>query len=74
MLGRFDEAEAFAWRSRELGGDNVSIRRQFWPRVQALVLAHRGGHAEAERLAREAVEAFERGDSLTFQGDAWCDL
>ena len=45
-----------------------------WRQVQALVLAHRGEHAEAERLAREAVAGIEQTDSLTFQGDAWYDL
>jgi Flp pilus assembly protein TadD len=42
--------------------------------VQALVNAHRGQHDDAERLAREAVEVIERTDSLTYQGDALCDL
>ena len=45
-----------------------------WRQVQALVLAHRGQHAEAEALAREAVAIIERTDGLNFQGDALCDL
>jgi tetratricopeptide (TPR) repeat protein len=72
-LGRFDEAEAFARQGRDLVGD-TSADSPWWRRVQALVLANRGEHAEAERLAREAVAAAEQTDSLTFQGDAWCDL
>jgi hypothetical protein len=42
--------------------------------VQALVLARRGQHAEAESLAREAVAIIERTDGLNLQGDALCDL
>jgi tetratricopeptide (TPR) repeat protein len=42
--------------------------------VQALVLAHRGEHKEADRLAREAIAGVEQTDGLTFQGDAWYDL
>jgi tetratricopeptide (TPR) repeat protein len=42
--------------------------------VQARVIAHRGEHLEAERLAREAVAGQEQSDNLGFQGDAWCDL
>jgi tetratricopeptide (TPR) repeat protein len=42
--------------------------------VQARVHAHRDEHAEAERLAREAVAITERTDALNFQGDALCDL
>ena len=45
-----------------------------WRQTQALVCAGRGQYAEAERLAREAVAGCEQGDSLAFQGDAWCDL
>jgi tetratricopeptide (TPR) repeat protein len=42
--------------------------------VQALVHAHRGEHAAAEALAREAVAIIERTDGLNYQGDALCDL
>jgi tetratricopeptide (TPR) repeat protein len=37
-------------------------------------LARRGEHAEAERLAREAVTVGEATDMLSDQGDAWADL
>ena len=42
--------------------------------MQALVLAHRGDHAEAERLAREAVAIIEQTDSLNLQGETLRDL
>jgi tetratricopeptide (TPR) repeat protein len=72
-LGRFEEAEALARQGRDLAGDD-STSEHFSRQVQALVLAHRGQHAEADRHAREAVARVEQTDSLTFQGDAWYDL
>jgi class 3 adenylate cyclase len=72
-LGRFEEAEALARQGRDLAGDDITSGH-FWRQVQALVLAHRGEHAEADRLAREAVAGVEQTDCLTFQGDAWYDL
>ena len=50
------------------------VTQVLWRQVQALVHAHRGEHAEAERLAREAVAIAERTDGLNYQGDAFCDL
>ena len=38
------------------------------------MLARRGEHAEAERLAREAVAIGEGTDALNWQGDAYADL
>ena len=40
----------------------------------ARLLARRGEHAEAERLAREGVELAARTDFLSLHGDAWADL
>ena len=74
VLGRFEEAEAAARRGREIGDDRDPLDRHLWQQVQARVLAHRGEHEEAERLAREAVAALEPTDSLIFQGDAYWDL
>ena len=74
LLGRYDEAETLAERGRELGGEWDVITQVLWRQVQALVLASRGEHEEAERLARQAVELAELTDALNLQGDAFCDL
>ena len=50
------------------------VTQALWRQVQALVHAHRGQHAEAERLAREAISITERMDGLNYQGDVLCDL
>ena len=45
-----------------------------WRQVRAKVLARRGEHVEAERLAREAVAIGDGTDGLNWQGDANADL
>ena len=74
-LGRYDEAEPFAQLGRELIADEKDPAGQMvWRQVLALVEAHRGNYAEAERLAREAVAIGDDIDGLNAQGDALCDL
>jgi tetratricopeptide (TPR) repeat protein len=73
-LGRYDEAEPLAQLGRELGGEQDLVTQMLWRQVQARVHAHRGEHAEAERLAREAETIGERTDALNLKGDALCDL
>jgi class 3 adenylate cyclase/tetratricopeptide (TPR) repeat protein len=73
-LGRYDEAEPQARLGRELGHEQDLLTQSLWRQVQARVLAHRGQHGEAERLAYEAVGIAERTDGLNFQGDALCDV
>jgi class 3 adenylate cyclase/tetratricopeptide (TPR) repeat protein len=73
-FGRYDDAEPLAQLGRELGGEQDAVTQTLWRQVQARVHAHRDEHAEAERLAREAVAITERTDALNFQGDALCDL
>ena len=73
-LDRLDEADAAADRSAELGASDDVLTQMLWRQVRAKVLARRGNSAEAERLAREAVERglnVEMPDSL---GDAYSDL
>jgi tetratricopeptide (TPR) repeat protein len=73
-LGRYDEAESLAKLGRELGSKDDFATQMLWRQVQARILAHHGEHAEAERLAREAVAIGAQTDALNFQGDALCDL
>jgi tetratricopeptide (TPR) repeat protein len=68
-LGRHEEAERLAELGRELGDEQM-----LWRQAKARVQASRGEHAEAERLAREAVTFSARTDALSFQGDACSDL
>jgi class 3 adenylate cyclase/tetratricopeptide (TPR) repeat protein len=73
-LGRYDAAEPLAELGRALGQEQDRLTQMLWRQVQARVRAHRGEHAEAERLAREAVEIGETTDALNTQPDAFCDL
>jgi tetratricopeptide (TPR) repeat protein len=73
-LGRHDEAELLAQRGNELGDPEDVWTQQTWRQTQALVHSARGQHAEAEPLAREAVDFSLRGDSTLKQGEALCDL
>ncbi len=73
-LDRLDEADAEADRAAELTGDADKLNAMLWRQVKAKVLARRGEHAEAERLAREAVAIGDGTDVLDRQGDANADL
>ncbi len=73
-LGCYSEAEPLAKQGRELGHEQDLATQTLWRQVQARVLAHRGQHTDAEKLAREAVEIIERTDGLNFQGSAFSDL
>jgi len=75
VLGRHDEAGPLAQLGRSLDKTGQDIYTQaLWRQVQALVVASRGRHSEAEALAREAVSITEPTDALNIQGDALCDL
>jgi tetratricopeptide (TPR) repeat protein len=69
-LGRFEEAEANAHRSRELSADDDFASQAAWRTAQARVLSHRGEHDEALRLADEALAINESTDYLTWQGES----
>jgi class 3 adenylate cyclase/tetratricopeptide (TPR) repeat protein len=73
-LDRLDEADAWAGRAAELSASDDPWKAKRWRQVRAKVLARRGQHAEAERLAREAVAGSDETDSLDAQGDAYADL
>jgi class 3 adenylate cyclase/tetratricopeptide (TPR) repeat protein len=67
--GRLDEAEAAVARSREAATADDFNAQAAWRAGQAKILARRGEHEEAERLAREAIEIIDRSDELSHQGD-----
>ena len=67
---RDDEAERFAGLSAELTGEDDVLTHTMWRSVRATILARRGGLAEAERLARQAVSLAERTDFLNHRGEA----
>ena len=73
-LDRLEEADAWAGRAAELGASDDAATQMLWRQVRAKVLARRGEHAEAERLAREAVAIGEETDMLDAQGDTYADL
>jgi class 3 adenylate cyclase/tetratricopeptide (TPR) repeat protein len=73
-LDRFDEADAWAIRASELDASDNAKKETLWRQVRAKVLARRGEHAEAERLAREAVAMCDQSDMLDVQGGVYADL
>ena len=73
-LGRYDEAEEWARKSRELGARDDIITQLLWRQVLSKVKAHRRAFEEGERLAREAVELSEQTDQLVAIGLAHLDL
>jgi class 3 adenylate cyclase/tetratricopeptide (TPR) repeat protein len=73
-LDRLEEADAWAVRAAELGASDDALTQMLWRQVRAKVLARRGEHGEAERLAREAVAIGEETDLLNGQGNANADL
>jgi class 3 adenylate cyclase len=72
-LGKFKEAERWAARSEELGATDDATTQMLWRQARARVLA-RGDHAEAVRLAGEAVAIGEQTQMLNGQADAYADL
>jgi tetratricopeptide (TPR) repeat protein len=66
---RFDEAEPFAQRSRELAAEDDFASQTSWRMAQARVLADRGAVKDALGLADEAVAINEGTDYLSWQGD-----
>jgi class 3 adenylate cyclase/tetratricopeptide (TPR) repeat protein len=72
---RFEEADAWAGRGQELeSASGEQWAHLVWRQVKGKVLARRGEHAEAQRLAREAVAIADETDLLDPAGDAHADL
>jgi tetratricopeptide (TPR) repeat protein len=73
-LDRLDDAERWAARAAELGAEEDAITQMLWRQATARVLAKRGEHEEAERLAREAVAVGETTEDLNSRAESWADL
>jgi tetratricopeptide (TPR) repeat protein len=73
-LGRSDEAEHWLDKGIETAATEEPTPQMLWRQVRARVLAGRGEHDEAERLAREAVALAEVTDMLNLHADALISL
>jgi class 3 adenylate cyclase/tetratricopeptide (TPR) repeat protein len=69
-LGRFDEAESFASKSRELSAEDDLASQSEWRLAQARVLAHRGAFDDALGLADEALAISATTEYLDWYGQA----
>jgi len=72
--GFFDEAERYSAISEELGASDDLLNEAAWRALRAKVLAARGDFAQAETLARTAVEIAESTDYLDLRAATWVDL
>ncbi len=73
-IGRLDDADLWARRAGELGASDDAYTQMLVRQVRAMVLARRGEHAEAARLAREAIAIGEATQALNWQADSYADL
>jgi tetratricopeptide (TPR) repeat protein len=72
-LDQLDEADAWTERAAEVGAIDAE-NEMLWRQVKAKLLARRGEHAEAERIAREAVASGDESEMTNVQGDCYADL
>ncbi|HEY1563360.1 MAG TPA: adenylate/guanylate cyclase domain-containing protein [Gaiellaceae bacterium] len=73
-LGRDEEAWQLTVKAEEAGAADDVITQMLILQVRAKLLSRRGEHAEAERLAREAVAWGEPTDALEYKASALRDL
>jgi class 3 adenylate cyclase/tetratricopeptide (TPR) repeat protein len=73
-LGRDGEAWELTDKAEKGGADDDAITQMLVLEVRAKLLARRGEHAEAERLARQAVAWGEPTDALESKAHAFRDL
>jgi DNA-binding SARP family transcriptional activator len=73
-LGRTDEAMLASLMSEDATTEEDVAAQMAWRGLRAKVLAARGEHHEAQRLARQAVGLAEGTDFLLFAADTWADL
>jgi tetratricopeptide (TPR) repeat protein len=71
---RYDEAEQWTKTAEEAGARDDMTTQVGWRRIRAKILARRGERANAEVLAREAVQVSDRTEALFDQGSARLDL
>jgi ATP/maltotriose-dependent transcriptional regulator MalT len=72
--GRLDEAERAALATEELADEGDVDAQSLWRTTRAKILAERGSLAEAEELAREAVELLAPTDGVVTKVAAQTDL
>jgi DNA-binding SARP family transcriptional activator len=72
--GALDEAMLASLMSEAATAEDDVVSQMGWRSVRAKVLAARGEHRDAERLAREAVAFAAQTDLLALAGDAFADL
>ena len=73
-VGRLDEAEQYGLIGHDHRPAEDTLAQAIYRQVLALVHSHRGEHAEAEALAREAVTVIEGSDLLNYHALAYWDL
>jgi predicted ATPase len=73
-LGRDEEAWQLTETAAEATSSDDVITQMLVLQVRAKILARRGEHAEAERLAREALAWGEPTDALEVKADSYRDL
>ena len=73
-LGRIDEANSWIGRATTLVAIDDPSAQMAWRQVKAKVLARRGEHDEAVKLAREAIAIGDDTEILDQQADAYADL
>jgi class 3 adenylate cyclase/tetratricopeptide (TPR) repeat protein len=72
--GQADEAAGYAEESRAIAAADDLDAQPRWRAALARIVASRGDHAEAERLAREAVALVEPLDLLPVKADVYAAL
>src|SRR5205085_1020735 len=72
--GRYTEAESFTTISEETGAVADVVTQAVWRSARARCRAHVGETADAEQLARQAVDLAEGTDFLDLQASTLLDL
>jgi tetratricopeptide (TPR) repeat protein len=73
-LGQFADAEHWAQVAEELASTDDAMSNMLWRQVRAKLIARAGRHADAERLAEEAVGRGRDTDMLNWHASALTDL